>query len=150
MKQLTLVALGGRPINNSSNTHESPMPKEVITLPGFPTIAPYSPAVKVGNTIYVSGTLAMDSEGKPIGSDIRTQTKAVLDAIQRLLQAAGASLDDIAFCQIFLKDFADYPGMNEVYRTYFPGVLPARYVVRADLVREAFLVEMAATAHLPS
>lgn len=124
------------------------MPKEAITLPGFPTIAPYSPAVKVGNTIYVSGTLAMDGNGTVIGNDITTQTEAVLEAISRLLAAAGTTMDSIAFCQIFLKDFADYKGMNEVYRRYFPGVLPARYVIQANLVRDEFLVEIAATAHL--
>ncbi|MEN9205498.1 MAG: RidA family protein [Thermostichales cyanobacterium BF4_bins_65] len=124
------------------------MGKELVTVSGFPTIAPYSPAVKVGTTLYISGTLAMDSEGKVIGSDIQTQTRAVLEAMQRLLVAAGGKMDDIVFCQVFLKDFADYPGMNEVYRSYFSGVLPARYVIQAGLVREEFLVEMAAIADL--
>jgi len=48
-------------------------------------------------------------------------------------------MDDIAFSQIFPKDFADYKGMNEVYRTYITNVLPARYVVPTDLIRDVFL-----------
>jgi aminoacrylate peracid reductase len=54
----------------------------------------------------------------------------------------------VAFNHIFLKDLKDYAAMNEVYREYFPSSPPARYCIRADLVKPEFLVEVAAIAHL--
>jgi len=72
----------------------------------------------------------------------------VLESIKSVLAAAGGNMSDIAFNQIFLKDLADYAAMNEVYREYFPANPPARYCIRADLVKPEFLVEIASTAHL--
>ena len=126
------------------------MPKTVIIPKGSaPPLAPYSPGVKGGNTLYVSGTLAMDKDGRTVGiGDVKAQTRAVLESIKSVIEAAGGTLDDVVFNQIFLKDLADYKAMNEVYAEYFPKDPPARYCIRADLVREQFLVEIATTAHL--
>ena len=126
------------------------MPFEVILPAGSPPpLAPYSPGAKAGNVIYVGGTLAMDASGKTMGvGDVRAQTRHVLEAIKSVLAAGGGSMTDITFNQIFLKDLADYAGMNEVYEEYFPKNPPARYCIRADLVRPDFLVEIASTAHL--
>jgi aminoacrylate peracid reductase len=126
------------------------MPKDVI-IPAnaAPPIAPYSPGVRAGKTIYVSGCLAMDPSGKSVGiGDVRAQTKVVLDAIKSIVEAGGGTLADIAFNSIFLKDLADYAAMNEVYKTYFPTDPPARYCIRADLVRPEFLVEISSVAHV--
>ena len=99
--------------------------------------------------LYVSGTLALGADGKVVGAgDVRAQTRHVLESIKSVLAAAGGKMSDIAFNQIFLKDLADYAAMNEVYREYFPSNPPARYCIRADLVRPEFLVEIASTAHL--
>lgn len=126
------------------------MPFEVILPAGSPPpLAPYSPGAKAGNVIYVGGTLAMDASGKTMGvGDVRAQTRHVLEAIKSVLAAGGGSMTDITFNQIFLKDLADYAGMNEVYKEYFPKNPPARYCIRADLVRPDFLVEIASTAHV--
>ncbi|MBM3558395.1 MAG: pyrimidine utilization protein C [Alphaproteobacteria bacterium] len=126
------------------------MPHKPIIPPGSPPpLAPYSPGVRAGNVVYVSGTLAMDANGKVVGeADARAQTRAVLESIKSVIIAAGGSMADIAFNQIFLKDLADYAAMNEVYREYFPKDPPARYCIRADLVKPEFLVEIASTAHL--
>lgn len=77
------------------------------------------------------------------------QTRAVLETIRSIVEAAGGSMADIVFNQIFLKDLADYGAMNSVYKEYFPSEFPARYCIRADLVRPEFLVEICSTAHLP-
>ena len=116
-----------------------------------PPLAPYSPgSLGIGPVLYVSGTLALDRDGKVIGAgDVRAQTRAVLESIKSVIEAAGGSMRDIAFNAIFLKDLADYKAMNEVYAEYFPSNPPARYCIRADLVRDEFLVEIASTAHLP-
>jgi aminoacrylate peracid reductase len=114
-----------------------------------PPLAPYSPGAKAGNAIYVSGTLAIDKDGKTVGvGDVKAQTRFILESIRAVLEAGGGSLKDIAFNHIFLKDLKDYAAMNEVYREYFPANQPARYCIRADLVKPEFLVEIASIAHL--
>ena len=126
------------------------MPKSLILPKGSPPpLAPYSPGTKSGSAVYVSGMVAMDSAGKTIGvGDVRAQTRAVLDAVKAVLEAADGKMSDITFNTIILKDLADYKGMNEVYAEYFPKDPPARYCITAGLVREEFLVEIASIAHV--
>jgi aminoacrylate peracid reductase len=126
------------------------MPYQPIVPPGSPPpLAPYSPGAKAGNVVYVSGTLAIGKDGKTVGAgDAKAQTRFILDSIKSVLEAAGGSLKDVAFNHIFLKDLKDYAAMNEVYREYFPKDPPARYCIRADLVKPEFLVEIASVAHL--
>lgn len=127
------------------------MPYEVIVPKGSaPPLAPYSPGTRADKVVYVSGTLALDRDGKLVGAgDVRAQTRFVLDSIKAVLESAGGSLRDVAFNHIFLKDLGDYAAMNEVYKTYFPETPPARYCIRAELVKPEFLVEIASIAHLP-
>ena len=95
------------------------------------------------------GTLAIDKEGKTVGvGDARAQTRFILQSISAVLETAGGSLRDVAFNHIFLKDLKDYAAMNEVYREFFPAQPPARYCIRADLVKPEFLVEISSVAHL--
>ena len=126
------------------------MPYEVIIPKGSaPPLAPYSPGTKAGSAVYVSGTLALDSAGNLVGKgDVKAQTRHVLDTIKSVLETAGGSMNDITFNHIFLANMTDYAAMNEVYREYFPDRPPARYCIRADLVRPEFLVEIASVAHL--
>jgi aminoacrylate peracid reductase len=126
------------------------MPKRVIIPKNAqPPIAPYSPGIRAGKTIYTSGCGPIDSAGKTVGTgDVRAQTKSVLDAIKGIVEAGGGTLSDVTFNQIFLKNLADYQAMNEVYKTYFPTEPPARYCIRADLVRPDWLVEIASIAHV--
>ena len=112
-----------------------------------PAGAPYSLATRAGNTVYTAGVLALDGP-RLVAEDIKGQTRYVLETIEKILQAAGAQLKDVAFNHVFLTDFAHYAGMNEVYREFFAASLPARYCVRADLVRAGCLVEIAAVAHI--
>jgi len=127
------------------------MPRTPVIPPGSPPpLAPYSPGVLADNILYVSGILALDNDGKVIGAgDAAKQARVVLETIKGIVEAAGGSMADIAFNQIFLKDLADYAAMNVVYKEYFPANFPARYCIRADLVRPEFLVEICSTAHLP-
>src|SRR5438045_9736655 len=121
----------------------------IVPKGSAPPLAPYSPGAKAGNVVYVSGTLAIDKEGKTIGvGDARAQTRFILESIRAVLEAAGGSLRDVAFNHMFPKALKDYPAMNEVYREFFRAQPPARYCIRADLVKPEFLVEIAAVAHL--
>ncbi|MEJ2410482.1 MAG: pyrimidine utilization protein C [Novosphingobium sp.] len=126
------------------------MPFEPINPPRFPTpIAPYSAGTKAGNTIYVSGMLALGEGGTVLyPGDAAAQTRYVLEAIKTTVEAAGGTMADVAMNHIFLKDLADYPAFNAVYAEYFPGDKPARYCIRCDLVKPGCLVEVASVAHL--
>ena len=126
------------------------MPFTAINPPQFPTpIAPFSAGARAGNTVYVSGTLAIGEGGVVLHvGDAEAQTRHVLEAIKTTLEAAGATMADVAFNHIFLKDWADYAAMNKVYAEYFPGDKPARYCIVCGLVRPDSLVEIASVAHL--
>jgi aminoacrylate peracid reductase len=99
------------------------MPFESINPPQFPTpIAPYSAGTKAGGTVYVSGTLALGPGGTVLHpDDAEAQTRHVLETIRITLEAAGATMADVAFNHIFLTDWAHYPAMNAVYAEYFPA-----------------------------
>jgi aminoacrylate peracid reductase len=126
------------------------MPNEIITPAGSPPpMASYSAGVKAGNVVYVSGTCATDSNGKVVGEgDIRVQTRCVIESIKKVIEKAGGNLSSVAYNAIFLSDLAHYKEMNEVYAEYFSAHPPARYCIRADLVKPEFLVEISSIAHL--
>ena len=104
------------------------MTKEIIIPPSSaPPLAPYSPGVRSGNAVYVSGTLPMDSDGNTVGlEDVVTQTRHVLESVKSVIEAAGGSMSDIVYNMIFLKDINDYSAMNSVYEKYFDKNPPAR------------------------
>lgn len=121
----------------------------IIPTGSAPPLAPYSPGVRAGDTVYISGILAMDTAGRIVGEgDVRAQTRCVIEAIKSVVEAAGGALSDVAFNQIFLADLGDYAAMNEIYKEYFGTNSPARYCIRADLVKPEFLVEISSTAYL--
>jgi aminoacrylate peracid reductase len=104
--------------------------------------------MRAGNTLYVSGTVAVGSDGKIVGvGDIEAQTRCVLDAVKAVVEAAGGSMSDVVFNQVFLKDLSDFRGMNRAYREYFPENPPARYCVQSALVMDDLLVEIASIAY---
>lgn len=115
----------------------------------WPTMAPFVPGSKVGNVVYVAGTIALGDDGKVAHvGDIKGQTRTTLESIKSVIEAAGGTMADIVFNGIFIKDLADYKEMNEVYGEFFPGTPPPRYCIRADLVLEEFLVEIYSIAHI--
>lgn len=115
-----------------------------------PSLAPYSPGIRADGTIYTAGIVAIDDQGKTVGvGEVKVQTRHVLETIAAILEAGGASLKDVAMSHIFVRDYADYPGMNEVYSEFFASDPPARYCIKTDLVRDDWLVEIACVAHVP-
>ena len=125
-------------------THEA-----IIPTGSAPPLAPYSPGVKSGDTVYVSGILALDSDGNAVGlGEVKAQTRHVIESIRSVVEEAGGSLSDVAFNQIFLEDLGDYAEMNEVYGQFYGQNPPARYCIKAELVRPEFLVEISSIAHL--
>ncbi len=126
------------------------MPKQSIIPAGTPTpIAPFVPATRADNIVYVSGTLPFDEHNNVVHpGDATAQTRHVLETIKRVIETAGGSMDDVTFNMIMLKDWSDYPLINAVYAEYFPGEKPARYCIQAGLVKPEALIEIASIAHL--
>ncbi|PZQ65906.1 MAG: RidA family protein [Phenylobacterium zucineum] len=97
--------------------------------PGGGPPPPFSAAVVVGETVYLSG---ITDGGTALGGTTADAAKRVLDGLKRNAEAAGATMDDLAWVQVFSSDLADYQTFNEVYRTYFKGPMPARAYIGTD------------------
>ena len=111
-------------------------------------IAPFSPGMMADNVIYVSGTLAFDSNNDVVHEgDAAGQTRHILETIKCVLETAGSSLADVTFNSIFITDWANYAAVNKVYAEYFAGEKPARFCIQCGLVKPACLVEIASIAH---
>lgn len=128
------------------------MPKTiVIPSDAAPPLASYSPGVRAGDHLYVSGMLAIDSTGGFVGvGDVRAQTRHVLESVRAVVEAAGGTMQDVVHNVILLKDLEDYAAVNAVYAEFFPSTPPARYCIRADLVKPEFLIEVSTTAYIPT
>jgi 2-iminobutanoate/2-iminopropanoate deaminase len=121
--------------------------KTLISSEATPApVGPYSPGLSVGGWIFLSGQGGFDpNTGKVISEDIAEQTAQTFRNIEELLEAAGASLDDVVSCLVHLADLSDYAAFNAIYEQQFPGTKPVRTTVRADLVA-GMLVEITAVA----
>lgn len=115
----------------------------------LPVGVPISPGKMAGNIIFTSGLCAYDAEGNIVGiGDIRAQTRQTLENVMAVLRVAGAGAQDVVKTVVYLTDFANYDGMNEVYRDYFKTDYPARACVSCELFRKDLLVEIEAVAVL--
>jgi 2-iminobutanoate/2-iminopropanoate deaminase len=114
--------------------------KESISSPDAPkAIGPYSPAIRAGQLLFVSGQIALDpATGQMVGGDIGAETRRVLDNVSALLGAAGLSFSDVVRATIFLADMNDFAKVNEIYGTYVSAPAPARATVQvARLPKDA-------------
>jgi reactive intermediate/imine deaminase len=123
------------------------MPTKQIISAGPAPVGPYSPAVKAGGLIYVSGTLAQDDAGAIVGKgDVAAQTRRVIERMRAVLSAAGSSLDDVVSVTVYLKSASDFQRMNDTYKTYWTRDPPTRTSLVADFVLPDALVEMSMIA----
>ena len=107
-------------------------------------IGPYSQAVRVGNTVYVSGQIPIDPKtGDIVKGDIKVQTRQVLENIKEILLAAGCSLKDVVMSFVFLKDMNMFSDFNIVYAEYFKENPPARVTVEVARLPKDVLIEIA-------
>jgi 2-iminobutanoate/2-iminopropanoate deaminase len=110
-----------------------------------PPVGAYSPAVRAGNMIFVSGQVPKDPRtGAMVEGDVSAQTKQVFSNLEQVLEAAGASLADVVAVTAYLEDIGDWEAFNEVYRSAFERPYPTRTTVGAQL--NGFLVEISAIA----
>lgn len=96
-----------------------------LRLPDRKDDRPFSDAVIVGKTIYLSGTLGLEASGKP-PADAAAEARLVMERVKRSVEAAGATMDDLVSVQVFCSDLAQYDTFNKVYATFFRKKHPAR------------------------
>jgi 2-iminobutanoate/2-iminopropanoate deaminase len=108
---------------------------------------PYSPAVRAGDFVYVSGQTPRNLvTGELEGDDVATQTRVVLSNVQKVLVQAGASLSAVVSVTVYLRDAEDWGTMNAVYKEFFTPPFPTRTTVGAEL--RDILVEISVVAYL--
>lgn len=138
------VALGlvGCAMNSTKST------KEVIATKNAPSaIGPYSQAIKVGDTLFLSGQIPLNPVTGQINTgSIEEQTRQVLENLKAVLAANNMSMDDVVSTTVFLKDLNDFSAMNAVYGGYFTNKPPARATVQAARLPRDVSVEISATA----
>ncbi|HEX2500535.1 MAG TPA: RidA family protein [Methylomirabilota bacterium] len=130
------------------------MPRHVLLdPPGLPApISHYSNGVKVEDTVYVSGQVALDADGRLVGpGDVVAQTRQVLENIRKVLAAGEATLDDVVKVTVYLANVDDRPRVNEVRQAFFGANRPASTLVEVSrLALPGLLVEIEAVAVLPA
>ena len=120
------------------------MEKEIISTDSAPqAIGTYSQAVKVGNTVYLSGQIPLVPETMElVEGDMRAQITRVFDNLSAVTAAAGGSLADISKLNIFLTDLSHFPLVNEIMAEYFSEPYPARAAVGVASLPKGAMVEM--------
>lgn len=122
---------------------------EVIATPNSPAaIGPYSQAIRVGNTLYLAGQIALDPATNQMIEDrsIEAETRRVLDNLKAVVEAAGFEMRHIVSTTVFMADLNEFARMNAVYATYFPQNPPARATVQAARLPRDVRIEIAAIA----
>lgn len=106
---------------------------------------PYSPAVMVGDLIYTSGQLGMDSSGK-LADGLEAQTRQAMDNVKKVVEAAGSDMTKLVKVTIFMTDIKDYDTVNKIYSGYFGSEFPARTALQVANLPLGGLIEIEAIA----
>jgi 2-iminobutanoate/2-iminopropanoate deaminase len=124
------------------------MQRDIISTDQAPAaVGPYSQAVRVGQFIYTAGQVAIDPAlGRLIEGDVSEQTEQVLRNLTAVLEAAGATRQNVVKTTVFLRDMADFAAMNQVYGRYFGQNPPARSTIGVAGLPLGALVEIEAVA----
>ncbi len=124
------------------------MEKKVILSKDAPApIGPYSQAILINNTIYVSGQIALDvKSGNLVNEDIVEETHQVMRNVEAILKEAGFSLSNVVKCSIFLRDMNNFVTVNKVYSEYFRIEPPARETVEVSRLPKDVNVEISCIA----
>ncbi|MCZ8355766.1 MAG: RidA family protein [Cyclobacteriaceae bacterium] len=124
------------------------MTKNIIYTASAPEpIGPYSQAVLAGNTLYVSGQIAIDAHTNTlVNENIELETAQVLKNMRSILQAAGFDFEHVVKCTIFLKDFNDFATVNAIYGKAFTTQAPARETVEVSRLPKDVNIEISCIA----
>ena len=120
------------------------MQRQIIQTPLAPkAIGTYSQAVRVGDTVYISGQIPLDpASGQLVSGDIETEIRRVFDNLAAIAKAAGGSLASVVKLSVFLTDLAHFPKVNEIMATYFSEPYPARAAVGVAALPRGARVEV--------
>lgn len=120
---------------------------KIISTPNAPAaIGPYSQAVELNGTLYISGQLPVNPSDGTMPADIASQTRQSLLNISAILEAASLSCDNVVKTTVLLSDIANFAAMNAVYAEFFPGNKPARACYQVAALPKGALVEIEAVA----
>ena len=124
--------------------------RQLVTAPDAPkAMGAYSPAIKAGNLLFISGQIPLDpTTGNLIQGDIAAQADQVMRNLTALLRAAGASFTNVVRTTVYLADMNDFAGMNEVYSRYIVDPPPARATVQVARLPRDVKIEIDAIAVL--
>jgi len=124
--------------------------KKVVNTPDAPApIGPYNQAIIVGDSMYISGTIAMDLASKQlVKCHIKEETKMVMDYIGAILKAGGCTFDNVVKTTIFLNDMNNFVHVNEVYASYFKNDFPSRATIQAARLPKDANVEISVEAKI--
>jgi 2-iminobutanoate/2-iminopropanoate deaminase len=109
-------------------------PLQTFELEYMPSPRPnavFSPAVRVGNLLYLSGQIGTDTANKLVAGGIQAEARQTLNNIRSTVEKYGSSMDRVIKCTVFLADFKDYADFNEIYVSYFRSHKPARSAMGA-------------------
>jgi 2-iminobutanoate/2-iminopropanoate deaminase len=121
------------------------MPKSAILTALAPApVGPYSQAVKMGPLLFVSGQLALDADGNRVQGGVTRETEKVMENLKAVVEAAGATMEQVVKTTVFMTDLADFKYMNTVYERYFPATPPARSTVQVVKLPKDAKVEIEA------
>jgi reactive intermediate/imine deaminase len=109
---------------------------------------PFSPAVRAGDFVFVSGQVAMNEQGEIVSGGIEAQTRQTFKNIEKALALADCTLQDVVKATVWLDDTRDFWTFNRIYQEYFNAQPPARSCVRADMMVDC-KVEIEVTAYKP-
>lgn len=117
---------------------------------GRPT-RPFSPAVQVGNLLFLAGQIgtAANAQGSVVPGGIQAETRQTMENIKDVLEKSGSSLDRVVKCTVFMADMREWDAMNEVYTTFFPRHKPARSALGASGLALGARVEIECIAAVP-
>lgn len=125
------------------------MKNQIINTTNAPAaVGPYSQAIKANNTVYVSGQLPINPATGELykGDDIKEETKISLQNVKAILEEAGATLEDVVKCTVFIKDMNQFGLINEMYAEFFGDNKPARACIEVARLPKDANVEIEAIA----
>ncbi|MGO8800810.1 MAG: RidA family protein [Roseiarcus sp.] len=111
-------------------------------------VLPFSPAVRTGDFVFVSGQVAFDADMRIVSGGIEAETRQALSNVAHILSLNGCTLADVVKCTVWLDDARDFHAFNRVYAEHFPGRKPARSTVESRLMIDA-KIEIEAIAYRP-
>ncbi len=144
---LAAFALGACLLSLTGQAQAQAPVKKVFNLTDQPAASPFSPAILIKDTLYVSGQLPVDPEtGKLEGKTMAEQADRAIRNIETLVKKAGLTLSDVVQATVYITDFGEFGEFNEVFKKFFPTVPPTRATVQVSKLARDAKIEISAVA----